>query len=148
MGLSAREGSFSDHETDITGAVGVHFLIKGYRFAFAIGGWCNFDFARCFPFRAEGVGDSAQVLNPVVYECDRDALLFDRVRRGEDWLDTGHLPVIGGGSDAEQDGLGEAGENGEKEEAKGEEEDLPRFEGLDTYKNHSNYDSYKHRPCQ
>ena len=125
----------------------MHLLIKSYGLAFTVCHRRRFDFLRSLPLRAEPVGNPAQFLDPMIDQGERQVFLGYLGLGDQDWLDPGHLVIVGGSGDAEEDRLGEAGENGEAEEAGDEEEDFLRLVGMDAYQNHSNYDSYKQRLC-
>jgi hypothetical protein len=145
--LMAGRHSSADHEPDIPGSVGLHLFVKRDRFAFAICHRGGLDFMGGLPFGAKTVGNFAQALDPTIYQRQRYVLFCALRFRDQDWVDAGHLSVVGGRRHAKEDRLREAGENGEADDAEDEEENLFWLVGMNTYKNHSIYGSYKQRTC-
>src|SRR5207248_1497445 len=143
VSLAAGRSASANYQADVTCSVLMHHFIQSYRLAFTIGHRRGFDLLRRLPLRAKSVWDLAQSLHPMVNQAERHAFFNGVGLSHQDRLDAGHLAIVGCSSHAEENRLGEAGKDGEADEAADEEQDFPGFVGMDAYHNHSNYGSYK-----
>src|SRR5437763_14538454 len=117
--------------------MGLHLLKECNRLTLAVCRRGGLDFLRGLPFRAESVWNLAETLNPLIYQPEGDCFLRRLLFRDQDGADAGHLAIVRGILNAEQDRLSETGENGEAEEAGDKKEDFAELERMDAYKNHS-----------
>src|SRR2546423_15017700 len=79
----------------------------------------------------------------MVNQAERQVLFTGVGLSDQNRLNAGHLAIVGGSGDGEEDRLSEAGEDGEADE----EEDFLGLVGMNAYHNHSNYGSYKQCSC-
>lgn len=94
----------------------MHCVVKGDCFAFAIRISGVLNLLGRFPFRGESVGNCPEIADPIVDQRKRQILVLLFRGGSQDWADPGHLPIVGGGIDADIVGLGESGEAGETKE--------------------------------
>ena len=84
----------------------------------------------------------------MINQFQRHIFLVCTASGEKDGLNARHLMIIGGGGDAQENGLGEARDGGKTDKGSDEGEDFLRAQGLQADSYHSNYDSYKQRACQ
>jgi hypothetical protein len=78
----------------------------------------------------------------MIHDPKRKVLIVGGSLGEKDRLDPRHLPIVGGGGNAQEHGLCEPGDGGKTDHGGDECEDLLTIERLQTYKNHSSYGFY------
>lgn len=137
VGLPAAGSPLSDYQPDVGGAVLVHFFVKGDCFSFAIGRGTRLGLSGGFPHRRETVGDGSEVVHPLIYQRQRDAIRGSAARSREDRPDTGHLAIIRSSADGKKERIGEGGRSGEGEESGRKEKSF--FHGVGVYSGYADY---------
>ena len=147
MRLTAGRRATTDYEPDVLRARRVHFLVKSHCFSFAIGKGCRLDFGWGFPFAVKAVGNTTQILDPVIDQSQGEIFLMRATLGKENGLDAAHLPIVRSGVYVKEDRIGEARDGREPDQSDNESEDFGWADGLQAYSNHRNYDLYKQRAC-
>src|SRR5439155_19962015 len=98
----------------------VDFLVKSQCFSFAIGKGCRLDFGWGFPIAVKAVGNTTQILDPVIDQSQGEIFLMRAARGEENGLDAAHLPIVRSGVYVEEDRVGQARDGREPDQSDNE----------------------------